>query len=101
MEPVCREEEVKGKRLVRKRLDDGRTVAVVEAADGSYLAFEDRCPHKGAPLSAGKVHDGVVVCPWHGFRFDLRTGKAVGLESIMHLKVLEVVVRDGVLYVSP
>lgn len=33
-------------------------------------ALEDRCPHRGAPLSLGKVRDGCLQCPYHGWRFD-------------------------------
>lgn len=38
--------------------------------DGSVRAADDRCPHRRAKLSAGKVKDGLIQCPFHGFRFD-------------------------------
>jgi phenylpropionate dioxygenase-like ring-hydroxylating dioxygenase large terminal subunit len=42
---------------------------VVVMIDGQELVAPDRCPHRGAPLSAGTVEDGCLVCPYHGWRF--------------------------------
>ncbi len=42
------------------------------------FAWPDRCPHLNAPLSQGRLHDGVVTCPWHGWHLDLTTGKVAG-----------------------
>ena len=52
----------------------GRAVALFRTADG-IVAFDDSCPHAGAPLSEGVWREGCVVCAWHGFRFDDRTGE--------------------------
>ena len=41
---------------------------------GCYYALDDRCPHRGAPLSEGELEGAAVVCPWHGAIFDLATG---------------------------
>ena len=46
----------------------GRMVAVFLSA-GKYSAIDDLCPHMGASLAAGAVEDGIVVCPWHAWRF--------------------------------
>ena len=49
------------------------------AVGGTTLAFEATCPHWGGPLADAPVHeDGTIVCPWHGYRFDLRSGRQVG-----------------------
>ena len=51
----------------------GRLVAVFH--DGMrYHAMDDLCPHMGASLGAGEVHDGVVACPWHAWRFRVCDG---------------------------
>lgn len=50
-----------------------RLVAVFNV-DGSYYAIDDLCPHMGASLGAGQVHDGAVACPWHGWRFRVTDG---------------------------
>ncbi|MBN1656597.1 MAG: Rieske 2Fe-2S domain-containing protein [Deltaproteobacteria bacterium] len=47
--------------------------------DGALAVARNACPHMGAPLSAGRVCDGEVVCPWHG----LRLGKTSGREKSM------------------
>lgn len=48
----------------------GERVAIFNV-DGTYYAISDACPHAGGPLSEGYVEDGKVVCPWHGWCFDL------------------------------
>lgn len=52
---------------------EGRVVAVFNRG-GLIRALEDACPHMGGPLSEGSVRDGVVVCPWHGWSYDLADG---------------------------
>jgi nitrite reductase/ring-hydroxylating ferredoxin subunit len=42
--------------------------------DDDYYAIENTCPHAGGPLAEGEVEDGVVTCPWHGSRFNIKTG---------------------------
>ncbi|MCA9247462.1 MAG: Rieske 2Fe-2S domain-containing protein [Planctomycetales bacterium] len=41
---------------------------------GEYFAIDDLCPHMGASLGAGEVHEGVVACPWHAWRFKICDG---------------------------
>ena len=41
---------------------------------GEVRAFRNFCPHAGAPLSGGRIEGESITCPWHGWRFDLRTG---------------------------
>jgi len=44
--------------------------------DNQLWAVQDRCTHNGESLSKGTVNYlGDVICPWHGYRFDLRTGR--------------------------
>jgi len=40
-----------------------------------WVAHAVVCPHRGGPLESAQVRDGAVVCPWHGYRFDLTTGR--------------------------
>jgi 3-phenylpropionate/trans-cinnamate dioxygenase ferredoxin subunit len=46
--------------------------------DGSFYALEDTCTHKGGSLSAGTVAGDQVTCPWHGAKFNIRTGEVLG-----------------------
>ena len=51
----------------------GRPIALFRVGERVY-AMEDRCPHAEAPLSGGSLEGCVVVCPLHGWDFDVRTG---------------------------
>jgi nitrite reductase (NADH) small subunit len=52
-------------------------IAVFRNADDEVFALEDRCPHKGGPLSQGIVHGRRVTCPLHGWNIELIAGCAV------------------------
>lgn len=55
-------------------------VAVFRTLDDQVFALDDRCPHKGGPLSEGIVHGASVTCPLHAWVFDLATGTAQGAD---------------------
>ena len=67
-----------GARLIRTT--DG-CVALFRTADNRVFALDDRCPHKGGPLSEGIVHGHQVTCPLHDWVFDLTTGAARGADQ--------------------
>ena len=48
---------------------------------GCFFAVEDVCPHMGAFVSNGFCKDGLVVCPWHNWEFDISTGQCVSNDS--------------------
>jgi len=52
-------------------------IAVFRTADDQYFALDDRCPHRGGPLSQGIVHGRRVTCPLHNFVIALDSGEAV------------------------
>ena len=56
---------------------------------GSYYAISDTCTHEGGPLSEGELEGSVVTCPWHGWQFDVETGKCQNLigEDVESFKV--------------
>jgi nitrite reductase (NADH) small subunit len=56
----------------------GREVAVFRCRSGEVHATGATCPHQGGPLADGLVGGESVICPLHGFVFDLRTGEARG-----------------------
>jgi nitrite reductase (NADH) small subunit len=56
---------------------NGRRIAVFRTEDG-FHAVGAACPHRAGPLADGLVAGGCVTCPLHGWRFDLRTGAALG-----------------------
>ena len=55
----------------------GKKIAIFNVA-GAFYAMDDSCTHAGGPLSEGEVDGMVVMCPWHGATFDIRTGGALG-----------------------
>lgn len=54
---------------------DGVTLALFNAGGGRYHATSPLCPHEDGPLAEGWIEGDAVVCPWHGFDFDLLTGR--------------------------
>ena len=77
---------------------DGNHLAVFRYEDG-YYACDNRCPHMGYPLSEGSVRDGVLICHWHHWEFDLKTGGCflTNGDDVASFPVDE---RDGVLFVE-
>jgi nitrite reductase (NADH) small subunit len=55
----------------------GVAVAVFNAGAGRFHATSPLCPHEDGPLAEGWIEGNAVVCPWHGFDFDLTTGRCL------------------------
>ena len=62
--------------------------------DGEFVAVDGRCLHRGGPLEDGYVANGIVMCPWHWWRYDLRTGCRLDDPSV-HLARYPVTVVEG------
>jgi nitrite reductase/ring-hydroxylating ferredoxin subunit len=54
----------------------GRRIVLVHF-EGQVYALDARCPHRGGPLDQGELYLGALVCPWHNFRYDPRTGENI------------------------
>lgn len=74
---------------------DGLDLAVFRRG-GCLFALQNACPHEGAALAEGEVDGDYVVCPGHGFRFNLRTG-ACATAPDLHARTYPVLLRDGAL----
>ena len=59
---------------------DGRAIAVFRCRSGDLFAAGAECPHRGGPLADGLIGGHAVICPLHGYLFDLLTGEPVGRE---------------------
>jgi nitrite reductase/ring-hydroxylating ferredoxin subunit/uncharacterized membrane protein len=71
-------------------------VPVLLVREGNEIrALADRCTHRGGPLHEGEVKDGSVTCPWHGSRFDLRTGSVEQGPASSPQPAYEARTRDG------
>ena len=64
---------VAGARVV---ISPGCRIAVFRTGDNQIFALEDRCPHRGGPISQGIVHGTQVTCPLHNLVIDLENGQA-------------------------
>jgi phenylpropionate dioxygenase-like ring-hydroxylating dioxygenase large terminal subunit len=91
--------------LARKVL--GRQLVCFRRADGAPAILQDRCLHRNAPLSSGRVRNGVLHCPYHGWTYDGR-GRVVAIPSIGSASPGELcsppypaIERDGYVYVRP
>ena len=51
--------------------------------DGEFIAMDNKCPHRGGSLGDGEIEGDIVTCPWHGWQFNCRTGKAVENDAII------------------
>jgi 3-phenylpropionate/trans-cinnamate dioxygenase ferredoxin subunit len=67
----------------------------VANVDGQFCAFADICTHDDGPLVEGELEGKVVTCPRHGARFDVCTGKVLGLPAVVPLPTFEVRVAAG------
>jgi nitrite reductase/ring-hydroxylating ferredoxin subunit len=54
----------------------GKNIALFNV-DGSFYAVDDTCLHRGGPLGEGELTGHVVTCPWHGWKYDVRTGISI------------------------
>jgi 3-phenylpropionate/trans-cinnamate dioxygenase ferredoxin subunit len=70
--------------------------------EGELYALEDRCSHDDGPLVEGdwEPDEGVVICPRHGARFDIRTGRPLSLPAIFPVDTFPVRVEDGIVKVT-
>ena len=75
-------------------LHNERAYAVVRGADGGIRVMDDTCPHAAGSLSEGMVHQGCLVCPWHGWAFDVQTGACPDNPSIQ-VRTYETHVENG------
>ena len=98
---LCKTDELRDGAVFCKRLSGVGEIAVTRLSDGSgYVAFEPRCPHARGPLAEARRHGDVIVCPWHFFRFDLKTGKPPGMNSILALHRYPVTVKDNEIFIE-
>jgi nitrite reductase/ring-hydroxylating ferredoxin subunit len=73
---------------------EGLAVCLVRLPDG-IVAFEDRCPHRGAALSEGTLCGTTLTCRAHTWEFDVRTGELLRLRAPARLRMLDVREIDG------
>lgn len=77
---------------------EGQDVVVFNL-EGDYYAMENSCPHRGGPLSEGAVHGEFVSCPWHAWKFNIKTGQWIS-NSEIKLKTFSVRVVGVDIFIS-
>ena len=83
------------------RMADGESVCLVR--EGAHVhAMVDRCPHRDFPLSGGDlVEPGVLECPWHGARFNCKTGRVVQGPATDDLQLYATRITNDEVFVGP
>ncbi len=73
---ICALEEIN---VLGSRIVDGPKgdIAIFRTGDDEVFALDDRCPHKGGPLSQGLIYGKRVACPLHNWQIELESGQAV------------------------
>ncbi|KAA9388543.1 nitrite reductase small subunit NirD [Neorhizobium galegae] len=74
-------------------------IAVFRTDEHEVYAIENRCPHKGGPLSEGIVHGTSVTCPLHNWVISLETGKALGADE-GEVRIIPIRNEDGKLFIA-
>jgi nitrite reductase/ring-hydroxylating ferredoxin subunit len=89
---VCAAGELEPGKCMETRVGD-KAVALVNA-EGSICAVSNTCLHRGGPLGQGFVQGSLLICPWHAWAFDARTGVS-DVNPEMVLDRYEVRVENG------
>jgi nitrite reductase/ring-hydroxylating ferredoxin subunit len=78
----------------------GRAIRLGEVAvfnvDGTFYGTQAQCTHMGGPLCEGKLEGSIVTCPFHGARFDVKTGAVLRGPATQQLELYVVCVKDGI-----
>ena len=73
---------------------------MVANLDGKLYAIANKCTHLGGPLGRGKLVGAVVQCPWHGSKFDVKTGAVVGGPAQKPEPTFQVRVEDSAVWIK-
>lgn len=94
---VCKAEELEpGKGMV---VDVGGRAVALFNVGGAFHAVDNTCLHRQGPLGEGELDEEIVTCPWHGWQYDVTTGKNVMNEDICVAKY-EAKVENGQIMVK-
>ena len=82
-----------------KLLNVGNKRIVLARTEERFVAFDDRCPHKGGSLAGGSLMCGTVQCPWHGSQFQVHSGVVTAGPAHEGIKTYEVKQENGKLFI--
>jgi nitrite reductase/ring-hydroxylating ferredoxin subunit/uncharacterized membrane protein len=95
---VARADELRVNQMKLVRASDRRIV--LARTEQGYVAFDDRCTHRGGSLADGVLICATVQCPWHGSQFDARTGEVRAGPAKERIATYRVEQRDGEVWLS-
>jgi nitrite reductase/ring-hydroxylating ferredoxin subunit len=78
---------------------NGKRIALART-EISYVAFDDRCSHRGGSLASGTMICSTVQCPWHGSQFDVEDGEVKAGPAKERINVYKVFEKDGKVYLN-
>ncbi len=81
-----------------ERLVAGRPIAIYNV-DGRFYATANHCLHRGGPLGQGQLDGAVIMCPWHAWTFDVRTGENT-VNAELKITCYPVKIEDGQVLVA-
>lgn len=90
---VAEIEDVQVSQMMAVEVNDERIC--LANVNGKYYAIGNVCTHMGGPLAEGKLEDYIVQCPWHGSRFDIRSGEVVRPPAMKPESTYEVKVENN------
>jgi nitrite reductase/ring-hydroxylating ferredoxin subunit len=65
-----------------KPIEIGQQTVALFNVDGKFHCIHNTCKHRGGPLGEGDLEGTTVTCPWHGFQYDVTSGKCLTNPSI-------------------
>jgi 3-phenylpropionate/trans-cinnamate dioxygenase ferredoxin component len=77
----------------------GKSIVVFKLA-GKYFAIGDVCSHDNGPVGDGEIEGNEIICPRHGGRFDITTGKATSLPALVDIPAYPVRVVEGMIQIG-
>lgn len=76
---------------------NGIAIAIFNV-DGNFYAIDNTCLHRGGPLGEGELDGKIVTCPWHGWQYDVTTGK--NLMMPQGVRTYKTKVENGKIFVE-
>jgi nitrite reductase/ring-hydroxylating ferredoxin subunit len=83
---------------VLKVVAEGKEIALCNV-DGKFFATTTMCPHQGGPLDEGELDGTTIICPWHGWMFNVADGCAV-MNPKLKIKTYPVEIQGDDIYVN-
>jgi 3-phenylpropionate/trans-cinnamate dioxygenase ferredoxin subunit len=78
---------------------EGKSIVIFNLA-GTLFAIGDICSHDNGPVGDGEIEENEIICPRHGARFDIRSGKATSLPAVVDIPAYPVRVVEGIVEIG-